>query len=404
MHPHCLLRSPDELPCGLLAVDEEDRIVAANRTVEALVGAAPLAGRRFYECLSAASRIFCQTHVMPLVRLEGAAEELHLALRRHDGSDVPVLANAVHRGAGTPPHTLFALLPAVRRRRFEQELVEARRAAEEALRSNAALTAARDRLEAHATELDRNLARLAQRNQELATITRMLFHDLGEQIRKIGSFAELARTDGDAAPAVARIGAGAARAQALIDTLRRYATFADEHEPVTLVCLDELVADAREAATQRRGAFALEAGALPAVQGRRSQLALLFEQLLDNAAKYRDPAQPLVVRLDAATVGGNAFRMMVDRYRRGDFVRITMTDNGLGFERAARPAFELLARKPGESTIAHVGLAMCKRVVDNHGGSIAIDSAPGAGTTVTLMLPLQPESGDGRLAEGSATR
>jgi PAS domain S-box-containing protein len=128
-------------PCGFVAFSDDGTILAANRTLAVWLGRAQddLAGRHLESLLPPGGRIFYQTHLFPLLKLHGRAEEIYLSLRAAEGPEVPVLANASRRERGGSPVNDCALVPMRRRRRFEDEILAARREAEEANRAKDAL-------------------------------------------------------------------------------------------------------------------------------------------------------------------------------------------------------------------------------------------------------------------------
>jgi phosphoserine phosphatase RsbU/P len=127
----------DEAPCGYLSTTPDGTVVRVNRTFltwtgltrEELVGV-----RRFADLLSVGGRIYHETHLAPMLRLQGAVREMALEVVRADGELLPVLLNAVlERGAdGEPVVVRVAVFDATERRLYEQELLRARRSAEEA--------------------------------------------------------------------------------------------------------------------------------------------------------------------------------------------------------------------------------------------------------------------------------
>lgn len=123
-------------PCGFLSLADDGRVLAANATLLGWLGYGEggLDGRHFESVLPPGGRIFYQTHFFPLLKLHGRAEEVYLSLRSREGADVPVLANAVSRERGGSPVNDCVFVPMRQRRRFEDELLAARREAEEANR------------------------------------------------------------------------------------------------------------------------------------------------------------------------------------------------------------------------------------------------------------------------------
>ncbi|MFY0574175.1 PAS domain-containing protein [Cystobacter fuscus] len=128
-------------PCGLFSYDGEGTLVAVNDTLLDLLGYTrdELLGRPMTTLLPLAGRMFCETHVFPLLRMQGRADEIQLPLRSKGGESIPVLLNAVRKEHedGVLHHCAFM---SVRERgKYEGELLKSKRMAEEALRSNDAL-------------------------------------------------------------------------------------------------------------------------------------------------------------------------------------------------------------------------------------------------------------------------
>jgi PAS domain S-box-containing protein len=123
-------------PCGFLSLADDGRVLAANATLLGWLGyeEGELEGRHFESVLPPGGRIFYQTHFFPLLKLHGRAEEVYLSLRTREGVDVPVLANAARRERGGSPVNDCVFVPMRQRRRFEDELLGARREAEAANR------------------------------------------------------------------------------------------------------------------------------------------------------------------------------------------------------------------------------------------------------------------------------
>jgi len=127
----------------------------------------------------------------------------------------------------------------------------------------------------------------------------------------------------------------------------------------------------------------VEIGEVPTVHADSAQLRQLFRNLLENAVKYRRPGTPLYVRID----GQIASR---DRSR---YCEIRVSDNGQGFsEHDAEKIFDLFEQLPGRKSSgagSGVGLAICRRIVEHHGGTIRAEGTPGSGATFIIDLPLE---------------
>ncbi|HYO54361.1 sensor histidine kinase [Archangium sp.] len=385
-------------PCGFFSFTDDGALVTVNDTLLEMLGYAhgDLSGRRVESLLTLASRIFYQTHFFPMVRLHGKAEEIFLSLRSKCGEDVPVLLNAVRkeRNGGSVNHCAF--IPVRERRKYEDEILKARRAAEEALRSNEELTRTRHELELHARELDRKISRLEQRNQELTRISNILSHDLREPIRKLSMFASLfTQQDREVLSSTGqrsldRIKAQSARMEQLVTALQQFVSLDVTDEPREEVDLGDAVGSARQLVSERAGlGVELRSGPLPVLQGRRRQLVMLFFHLLDNAVKFRKPDERPRIDIECRLVQHNSYRANTGKYHYTDFARIVLTDNGMGFEnRYSDYVFEALRKLDSNSPGQGIGLAICRKVVENHNGSISVESEPGRGTKFTILLPL----------------
>jgi sigma-B regulation protein RsbU (phosphoserine phosphatase) len=120
----------ENAPCGYLSLDPAGRIFKVNKTLCSWTGYAPedLLGKRLGDLLNIAGRMFYETHIAPLLRMQGFFNEVALDLVGQSGERLPVIANAAERRAadGSVISTRITLLKATERRRYEQELLDAR--------------------------------------------------------------------------------------------------------------------------------------------------------------------------------------------------------------------------------------------------------------------------------------
>lgn len=128
-------------PCGFLSFGDDGNILAANATLAGWLGRAPgsLDGLHVESILPPGGRIFYQSYFFPLLKLHGRAEEVYLSLRDERGGDVPVLANAARAERDGAPVNDCVFVPMRQRRRFEDEILTAKREAEAANRAKDAL-------------------------------------------------------------------------------------------------------------------------------------------------------------------------------------------------------------------------------------------------------------------------
>jgi signal transduction histidine kinase len=220
---------------------------------------------------------------------------------------------------------------------------------------------------------------------DLEELLALTAHELHEPLRKITAFGDLLRQragkslDEESLDYLARIERATERMRS---TLTRVITFARVPRGLPLVTIDlgEAAAGAVEKlrdALTNAGA-SVEIGDLPAASGDPFQMQQLFEQLFDNALKFRRDGVPLVVRVDAA------------RDTAPGWSEIRIADNGEGFddayaERIFRPFERLHGR--GQHPGAGLGLSICQKIARRHGGHLEAHGAPGEGAVFKLLLP-----------------
>lgn len=240
-------------------------------------------------------------------------------------------------------------------------------------------------------ELARQALELSRSNAELEQFAYVASHDLQEPLRKIQAFGE--RLNAKCADSISdqgrdylkRMQNAAKRMQVLINdllTFSRVTTRASSFTPVNLKrVVREVLLDMDFRIEQTRGT--VEVGDLPVVEGDSTQMRQLFQNLIGNALKFnREGVAPMV------KIRSEIFR---DRRKKGGaFCRIVVEDNGIGFDEAyAERIFGVFQRLHGRGVYegTGIGLAVCRKIVERHGGSIQANSTPGQGSVFTITLP-----------------
>jgi signal transduction histidine kinase len=229
---------------------------------------------------------------------------------------------------------------------------------------------------------------LSRTNAELERFAYVAAHDLQEPVRGLVSFSQLLerryhdRLDDDGREYLHFIVNEALRMSNLVRDLLEYSRAGGTAQSAEEVDCAELVSSVLEtlaAKIERKGAC-VEVGALPRLNADRGQLYQLFLNLVGNALKYSGASAPPLVRVSAE--------------RDGDDWRFAVADNGIGIDPQYHDyVFEVFRRLhtgaayPGTG----IGLAICKRIVESHGGRIWLQSTPERGTTFFFTLPDKAE-------------
>ena len=266
-------------------------------------------------------------------------------------------ARLVSQGPNLPRIILLAIEDITARRLTEWRLAEQHRELE---RSNAAL-------------------------DEFASVAS---HDLQEPVRKILSFGDLLNTsagpalEGNAREHLARMLSAAARMRTLISDLLLYSQVTTRVQPFVRTDLArvarEVIADLETSIAESGGR--VEVGELPVIDADALQMRQLLQNLLGNALKYRQKDTPPVVRLSCSSPPPG-----------GADCTITVADNGIGFnEKHAGKIFRMFVRLHGRAEYegSGIGLAICRKIVERHGGTIVATSTAGEGATFTVTLPV----------------
>jgi light-regulated signal transduction histidine kinase (bacteriophytochrome) len=226
------------------------------------------------------------------------------------------------------------------------------------------------------------VAELNRSNEELGQFAYMASHDLQEPLRMVASYTQLlskrykGKLDSDADEFIAFAVDGAGRMQRLIQDLLAYSRVGTQGSNLLDISSEDAL---QQALLNLRGAIE-DSGALvthdplPTVMADEMQLVQLFQNLVGNAIKYQGPGVPKVHI--AAKSSGKKWAFSVQ-------------DNGLGIEpQYFERIFGMFQRLHKREAFAGtgIGLAICKKIVEQHGGSISVESQPGQGSTFRFAL------------------
>lgn len=351
----------DRAPCGFISFHDDGTIIGANATLGQLldVEARDLVGRSIEDILTIPARIFYQTHFFPLIKLHGRAEEIYFTLRAHSGASVHVLVNAVRNEVDGATRIDCVMLRIHERQKYEQELLDAKKAAENA-----------------------NAAKMR--------FLSMVSHDLRTPLGAISGYADLLL-----------LGARGEVNEAQAQDLRRI----KDVSRFLLGLLDDILTFARA-----------EAGALTvsrervAVESVLAQVeAIVAPQLQKAGVEYvrepgipelsvcadRDRLQQILLNLlgNASKFTPSGGRVSVRWWREDDRVLIAVADTGRGIPGdQLSQIFEPFVQVHRDVDAAKhkgmgLGLAISRDLAKAMGGDITVASVLGEGSTFTVFLP-----------------
>ncbi|MEM7555085.1 MAG: PAS domain-containing protein [Cyanobacteria bacterium P01_A01_bin.84] len=230
---------------------------------------------------------------------------------------------------------------------------------------------------------------LATSNEELQQFAFIASHDLQEPLRKIKAFGDrLESTCHEALTEqgrdyLSRMQNASVRMQTLIDDLLTLSRIATKAQPLRLVNLtqivEEVLSDLEIRIQQTNGTIKLDP--LPKIKADPLQMRQLLQNLVGNALKFHLPNHPPVVEISSQIIEKDS----------GFYCQLTIKDNGIGFdEKYVDRIFQVFQRLHGRSEYkgTGIGLAICRKIVERHGGEITATSKPGNGTSFIVTLPV----------------
>lgn len=235
-------------------------------------------------------------------------------------------------------------------------------------------------------ELQLKRKEVEESNKELEQYTWLASHDLREPLRKILTYSDLILTRHEEALSediqlyISKIHTSARRMGSLIKSLLLYSSISQENYLYTKISLSTVVQEVLgdlELLISETGAR-IHCDLLPDIEAIPHQISQLFQNLISNALKYVHK--------------GNTPEIMISAEEQNNSVHLSISDNGIGFTNSDEAKiFELFQRLQGDVSKEGlgIGLALCKKIVQNHKGIIAVESSLNKGTTFTIVLPVK---------------
>ena len=243
-------------------------------------------------------------------------------------------------------------------------------------------------LEKHLEDLEKlvqeRTSALEKSNQNLSDFASIASHDLQEPLRKVNMFGDMLKElnqdlDEKSCDYINRMQSATFRMQSLINDLLEFSKLTTENSPFVKIDFNKIIegtlSDLETRINESQGTINVDT--LPGIEADPFQMHQLFQNLVSNALKYRKEDVDPVINISAQSDGNS-------------HVIIKIEDNGIGFdEKYKDKIFHLFQRLHGKNEYGGtgMGLAICKKIVEHHNGSITVNSTPGAGTTFQVSLP-----------------
>jgi PAS domain S-box-containing protein len=268
---------------------------------------------------------------------------------------------------------------------------------EELAAANGELQSANEKLTTTNEELSESTQQLIRSNEELSQYAYVASHDLQEPLRKIRTFADrLVREDmlpEKLQQWIKKIDESSERMSLLIKNLLEFSRLIKPEESFETIKLNDLVEEVVKDfdLILEEKKVKLSIGTLPSINGSALQMHQLFQNLLSNAIKFTLPDRTPAISINSEKISFDQMQQYGYSPKSFDaYDHITVADNGIGFDqRHTDHIFEIFKRLHGRTEYkgSGIGLALCRRIVANHGGYIHAESTVGNGSTFHIFLP-----------------
>lgn len=256
------------------------------------------------------------------------------------------------------------------------------------------------RQKTYESQLKQFTLELQRSNQDLEQFAYVASHDLQEPLRKIRAFGDRLTArygEGLDAPGVDyinRMQSASARMQVLIEELLSFSRVSRPGLVVEKINMNELVKEVLDDldAQIRRESAEVKVTKIPSIRGEHTQIKRLIQNLISNAIKFHKPGRAPRIEISARTLRGSQVSEEFQfQAMRPEYVRIDVKDNGIGFdEKHKEKIFNIFQRLHGRAEYegTGIGLAICRKIVTNHGGMITANSKEGEGSEFIVILPI----------------
>ena len=252
-------------------------------------------------------------------------------------------------------------------------------------------------LKQYERELKNKIRDLDRSNKELEEFAYVASHDMQEPLRKISTFCEILedrfseQLSTEGVSYLKRMSTASNNMRFLIDNLLSFSRLTRGNQPFEKTDLNVVLIEVKTELELKiaESETIIRYDKLPMLEVNPSQIKQLFSNLLGNAIKFRNPQKVCEIDIQSEKLGRSVKQELGLNANR-TYYRISIADNGIGFEpEYANRIFQIFQRLHGKSEYpgSGIGLAICKKIIDNHAGMIYASSKPMGGSTFTVILP-----------------
>lgn len=383
-------------PCGYFAFDDNATTLLINNTLASALDKpkSEIIGKSVESIFTLPTRIFFQTHLFPMIKMHGYAEEIFLTLLNSKGNSFPVLLNAKKIEWKGNLITSCACIFVPNRKKFEDELVAARKTAEKAVAENTELIKAKTELQNQTERLDNQIQLVQIQNRELKQFSHVITHNLKEPLRKILMYTGKLSLE-TSAPSLSKLMKANEQMKAVVSGLQQYVWLNEKKTNYEKVNLNMIVKEINKEIIENFPAvqISLQSDELPHIEGDEDQFKMMIQHLISNAVKFRKGKVAEII-IAGTIIKQNRFKAIENKYKFQDYLRLEIIDKGIGFDPIyAEHIFELF-KKVHYSEGQGLGLALCKKIVENHNGHIKAESELNKFTKLTVWLPTSHSASD----------
>ena len=361
-------KNTDKLPFGVLEIDNNRKVIYCNEYALNTLSKHQndIVEQPLELLFTPASKIFSDCYVFPMLLENSEAKEVQLTLRVDDQKNVPVVANVSLEDNGS---SIWSFMPCENRNKLYDELLDAR-----------------DTLSVQANELKAANESLQLKKEDLEIFCRSLSHDFTGPIRRVNQFIQLSIADlkddnSDSVNAIKWLDMAQSQTDSLEELTKGLISFLtadDSKTEFSTMDLNEVVSVAVSLSVdQKENPVDIQYESLPKIRGDKTQLQLIFKNLIGNAIKYNKNKPKIIITCDSISKEG--------------YEIIKIKDNGIGMSsQYLETIFEPFKRLHGdrEYSGSGLGLSIVRKLVDKHKAYIDVESIEGEGSIFLLAFPV----------------